>query len=189
MTTGQTEKLSNLEHPSFELRPQLPSSDPHVDTPTPTPSPAPPSRRKSSFAALAFRRRSSLTPSKNPASSSVPSIPTLIAYPGSRLETPSWVRDIISKMLIANPLKRAELIEVAAKVPKEILGKATRPLMEVAWLDYKEHVGPLAGLGGDGEGEGVGWGSEVSSVYSGVSSMSNSFAALLGGGKIGRAHV
>jgi hypothetical protein len=49
-------------------------------------------------------------------------------------------------MLIPNPLRRAELIEVAAKVPKELATKVTRPLMELAWLDYKSHVGPSAGL-------------------------------------------
>ena len=57
-------------------------------------------------------------------------------------------------MLQVQPTRRAELIEVAAKVPKELYAKETRPLMELAWLDYKSHVGPLAGLnegGGDSE--------------------------------------
>ncbi|KAK5051863.1 hypothetical protein LTR84_002666 [Exophiala bonariae] len=69
----------------------------------------------------------------------------VVNYP-DRFTVPAWARDIISKMLQVEPLKRAELIEVAAKVPKEFVGKETRPLMELAWLDYKSHVGPLAGL-------------------------------------------
>lgn len=82
-------------------------------------------------------------------------------------------------MLIINPHKRAELIEVAAKVPKEVRAKGTRPVMELAWLDYKTHVGPLAGLDQlDLDDRG----SVSSSLFSGVSNMSNPFASLLGGG-------
>jgi len=69
----------------------------------------------------------------------------VVNYPG-RFAVPAYARDIISKMLQVEPEKRAELIEVAAKVPKEFVGKETRPLMELAWLDYKSHVGPNAGL-------------------------------------------
>ena len=75
----------------------------------------------------------------------------LIPYPRGRLAVPAWTRDIISKMLQVEPRRRAELIEVAAKVPKEFYGKETRPLMELAWLDYKSHVSPLAGLNEDSE--------------------------------------
>lgn len=78
----------------------------------------------------------------------------LIPYNMGRFSVPSWIRDIVSKMLQVVPQRRAELIEVAAKVPKEFSGKDARPLMELAWLDYKSHVGPMAGLtdgGGDGE--------------------------------------
>ncbi|KEF61150.1 CAMK/CAMKL protein kinase [Exophiala aquamarina CBS 119918] len=69
----------------------------------------------------------------------------VVNYP-DRFAVPAYARDIISKMLQVQPEKRAELIEVAAKVPKEFVGKETRPLMELAWLDYKSHVGPNAGL-------------------------------------------
>lgn len=69
----------------------------------------------------------------------------VVNYP-DRFAVPAYARDIISKMLQVEPEKRAELIEVAAKVPKEFVGKETRPLMELAWLDYKSHVGPNAGL-------------------------------------------
>lgn len=113
MTTGQTDKLSTLGHPSFEG---------HADHAVSS------SRRKlSSASQQAFHS-------------------PLIAYPHNRLNVPMWIRDVISKMLAPDPARRAELIEVAAKVPKEVHLKATRPLMELAWLDYKQHVGPLAGL-------------------------------------------
>lgn len=100
----------------------------------------------------------------------------IINYPGVRFEVPNWARDIISKMLITNPLRRAELIEVAGKVPKEIATKSTRPLMELAWLDYKSHVGPLAGLESSTEVA-----SSASSVFSGISNFSNPFQGLLSG--------
>jgi hypothetical protein len=45
--------------------------------------------------------------------------------PGPRLESSSYVHDIVSEMPITNSLKRAELIEVAVKVPKELIGKKT----------------------------------------------------------------
>ncbi|KAJ9649957.1 hypothetical protein H2198_010715 [Neophaeococcomyces mojaviensis] len=157
MTTGQTEKLSNLEHPTNESS-QLNSR--------------PSSRRESAVEGQQSRRRSSLGGRKL----SLTSPPNMVTYPGTRLEVPSYARDIISKLLITNPLKRAELIEVAAKVPKEIATKATRPLMELAWLDYKTHVGPLAGLGDVPE-----LSSSASSVFSGISNISNPFASLLGG--------
>lgn len=113
MTTGQTEKLSTLGHPSFEGQ-----VDKSVSSSR---------RRLSSASQQAFHA-------------------PLIVYPQNRLAVPSWTRDIISKMLITDPLRRAELIEVTSKVPKELAGNFTRPLMELAWLDYKQHVGPLAGL-------------------------------------------
>jgi len=49
--------------------------------------------------------------------------------------------------------------------------------MKLAWLDYKEHVGPLAGLGEDIPGSGSG----ASSKYSAVSNMNIPFASLQGG--------
>lgn len=143
MTTGQTEKLSTLGHPSFEG---------HVDTSVSS------SRRKlSSASQQAFHA-------------------PLIAYPQKRLAVPGWIRDIISKMLVMDPLRRAELIEVTSKVPKEIAGNFARPLMELAWLDYKEHVGPHAGLT-------LGRDDAASSFsFSGFSSWSkDSFGALLPG--------
>lgn len=70
----------------------------------------------------------------------------VVTYP-DRFAVPSYMRDIISKMLQIEPTRRAELIEVAAKVPKEVaVGKQTRPLIQLAWRDYKSHVGPYAGL-------------------------------------------
>ena len=69
-------------------------------------------------------------------------IPRIINYP-NRFKVPSWAIDIISKMLIFNPLKRPELIEVAAKVPKLPGDDKSRPLMELAYLDYKYNVGPV----------------------------------------------
>lgn len=110
----------------------------------------------------------------------------MITYPGTRFETPAYIRDIVSKMLIINPFRRAELIEVAAKVPKEVHLKAARPLMELAWVDYKEHVGPLAGLN---QGDFDDRASISSSLFSGVSHMSNPFAGLLGGGRKNSADV
>ena len=81
-------------------------------------------------------------------------------------------------MLQVSPLRRAELIEVAAKVPKEFHLKDARPLMELAWLDYKHHVGPLAGMN-EGSGD-----SERNSMFSfsGMSAFSReSLGALLPG--------
>lgn len=124
-------------------------------------------------------RRSSLGFKRHSISSRKSSIstpPNVVTYPGSRFEVTNWVRDIISKMLIINPLKRPELIEVAAKVPKEFHLKDTRPLMEVAWNDYKEHAGPHAGLDAQLELD-----SSASSIYSAVSNFSNPFGSLLGG--------
>ena len=70
----------------------------------------------------------------------------VVTYP-DRFAVPSYMRDIISKMLQVEPTRRAELLEVASKVPKEIaVGKQTRPLIQLAWHDYKSHVGPYAGL-------------------------------------------
>ena len=125
-------------------------------------------RRRSS---LGFRRQS-----MGGRKSSISTPPNVVTYPGSRFEQNLWIRDIISKMLIINPMRRAELIEVAAKVPKEYDLKGTRPLMELAWLDYKDHVGPYAGLNEQFEPS-----SSASSIYSGISNVSNPFASLLGG--------
>lgn len=162
MTTGQTERLSNLEHPLFTKTGGAPSPAP-IDVEE-----QPQQRRRSS---LGFRRQSL---SARKVSISQP--PNVVTYPGSRFEVTNWVRDIVSKMLITNPLRRAELIEVAAKVPKEIATKVTRPLMEVAWNDYKMHVGPYAGMDVTFELD-----SSASSIYSGVSNFSNPFASLLSG--------
>lgn len=151
MTTGQLDRLSNLEHPA---------SKPPVDS------------RRPSEAEPRARRRSSLGGRKL----SVSQAQNVITYPGTRFEVPSHVRDIISKLLIINPLRRAELIEVAAKVPKEFVEKKTRPLMELAWLDYKSHVGPYAGMPLTAELD-----SSASSMYSGISNMSDQFMSLLGG--------
>lgn len=82
-------------------------------------------------------------------------------------------------MLVVNPLKRAELIEVASKVPREVNSKQARPLLELCWLDYKEHVGPYAGLGTDFDDSA----SISSSLYSSFSRLSNPFGSLLGSGR------
>lgn len=120
-----------------------------------------------SSSAQQHTRKSSITPS-------IPTPHTLISYPGNRLDYPSYARDIISKMLILNPYDRAELIEVAAKVPKEFVAKSTRPLMELAWQDYKTHVGPYAGMGlgadmPDGDFRDGAESEYADSVYSGFS--------------------
>lgn len=101
--------------------------------------------------------------------------PRIVTYPEGRLGVPNWFRDIVSKMLAVEPIRRAELIEVAAKVPKEIAAKETRPLMELAWMDYKQHVGPLAG-----SDTSFGVSSSASSLFSGISNMSNPLQSLLG---------
>ena len=69
-------------------------------------------------------------------------IPKIINYP-HRSKVPRWAIDIISKMLIFDPDKRHELIEAAAKVPKLPGVGGSRPLMELAYLDYKYNVGPV----------------------------------------------
>lgn len=163
MATGQTEKLSTLEHPAHSHSAHLPPPTPNGDQS--------PQRRRSSLS-QAFRRHSN---AGRKASISATHI-NVVTYPGSRFELSLWIRDIISKMLTVNPLKRAELIEVAAKVPKEYKGKFARPLMEVAWNDYKLHAGPYAGLD-----ERFELASSASSMYSGISNHSNPFGSLLGG--------
>lgn len=188
MVTGQLEKLSNLDHPAFSNRrrstithnngggPGAPP--PYNETPDPI---EPESPRR--FSLGHFRRSSAAnTPThsrKSSVASQIPTPQTLIHYPGSRFEIPNYARDIISKTLVMNPMERAELIEVAAKVPKEFVAKTTRPLMEIAWLDYKNHVGPYAGMGLGAEE----WGGDgdASSVYSGRSALSQSFTGFLSG--------
>ena len=162
MTTGQTEKLSTLDHPAFEGHAEALSQ--HESS----------LRRGSQPVSLSRRKLSS-------ASQSAFNAP-LISYPQNRLAVPSWTRDIISKMLAPDPLRRAELIEVASKVPKEMLMRDARPLMELAWLDYKNHVGPLAGLG-DGNGSG-----DAASAFS-FSRMSAWSRESLGGLLPGRGRV
>ena len=95
-------------------------------------------------------------------------LPKIINYP-SRLRVPSWAIDIISRMLLFDPAKRPELIEVAAKLPKMAGSPRQRPLMEMAYLDYKYNVGPvgppveelLSGREREGKGE------ESSSIFGG----------------------
>lgn len=180
MATGQTERLASLDHPSL-ARPSTPQIEtipelPAEDTPA---SPPTPSRRRSSLSAALHRRSPSaanITPTHS-RKTSITQPPHLITYPGTRFETPSWARDIISKMLVVNPYKRAELIEVASKVPREVNSKQARPLIELCWLDYKEHVGPYAGLNYDFDDSA----SISSSMFSGISRLSNPFGNLLGG--------
>jgi hypothetical protein len=69
-------------------------------------------------------------------------LPKIINYP-NRHKVPSWAIHIISRMLLFDPSKRPELIEVAAKVPKMPGVHGQRPLMEAAYLDYKYNVGPV----------------------------------------------
>lgn len=204
MATGQTERLSNLDHPTFvttsaaqiQSTPTNTVLETQADERNVPGTPPTPSRRRSSLAtALAHRRRSSAN-NVHSRKASLTQPPTIITYPGTRFETASWVRDIISKMLIVNPLRRAELIEVASKVPREVVAKTARRLLELCWLDYKgmflatqiticnrliwctiEHVGPYAGLNFDIDDSA----SISSSLFSGVSRMSNPFAGLLSG--------
>lgn len=156
MTTGQTAKLSNLDHPAFE---SLKSQQQYAQVDTTAPPPPPTHhRRKSSIAAVQAK---------------------LILYP-SRFAVPNYARVVIPKMLTEQPMRRAELIEVASRIPKDYVEKhSTRPLMELAWLDYKNHVGPYANLhipdpdlkfSDDA----------ASSIYSAVSALSNPFQSLLG---------
>ena len=164
ITVGTTKHLSILNHPSFDS--PAPASESgtrplgrNLSTTDTAPSP---SRRKLSTASQQALK--------------VPLIPYPIS--GGRLSVPAWTRDIISKMLQVSPLRRAELIEVAAKVPKEFRLKDARPLMELAWLDYKHHVGPFAGVN-EGSGD-----SERNSMFSfsGMSAFSReSLGALLPG--------
>lgn len=69
-------------------------------------------------------------------------IPKIINYP-TRSKVPSWALTIIPRMLIFDPARRPELIEVASRVPKLVVLHASRPLMELAYLDYKYNVGPV----------------------------------------------
>lgn len=204
LATGQLEKLSNLDHPVFMSRrashsrggsiantsstiPESTPTEPNGSTGAPLSSEdsQPQSRR---FSLLGHRRRSSAAgPSsphnRKPVLSNYGSLPgphTLISYPGNRLEVPSYARDIISKMLILNPYERAELIEVAAKVPKEVVAKSTRPLMELAWQDYKDHVGPYAGMGLGADEFKDNASIYAGSTYSGISNFSYGFGGLLG---------
>lgn len=192
MATGLLEKLSSLDHPANpnRRRSTITTNDtedgartPPVTT-TEVPADSPKPRR---FSLTAHRRRSSAANTTYPIhsrkqslSSQIPTRETLITYPGSRFDVPTYIRDIVSKMIVLNPLERAELIEVAVKVPKEFVFKGTRPLVEAAWLDYKSHVGPYAGLGLGAEEWGGGAG-DGSSMYSGISSLSQSFTGLLSG--------
>lgn len=100
----------------------------------------------STLAHPAFEREDSAKPKRKMSTASQQALKVPVVNYPDRFAVPAYARDIISKMLQVEPSKRAELIEVAAKVPKEFVGKETRPLMELAWLDYKSHVGPLAGL-------------------------------------------
>lgn len=190
MMTGQLEKLSNLDHPAFgDRRPSMinrASAAFNNDSPSSSDNPFSDPPSKPHRLSLSYRRRSSATGSsshsRNNSYHTIPTPHTLINYPGNRLDLPSYARDIISKMLILDPLGRAELIEVAAKVPKEFVFNGTRPLMELAWLDYKSHVGPYAGMG-LGADEWKGLADDSSSIYSGISSFSQGFTGLLSGRK------
>lgn len=197
MATGQLEKLSNLAHPAFanRRRPTISTNDNNADTATPLPASdntTSESSKPRRFS-LSHRRRSSAantntaTHSRKSSTSmsSIPTPQTLVTYPGNRFEVQQYARDIISHMLVLNPYDRAELIGVAARVPKEFASKTTRPLMELAWLDYKDHVGPYAGLRLGAEP----WNAEngdTSSVYSGISSLSQSFTGLLSGRRVSK---
>jgi hypothetical protein len=105
-------------------------------------------------------------------------IPKIINYP-NRLKVPSWAINIISRMLVFDPSKRPELIEVAAKVPKLPGIQGPRPLMELVYLDYKYNVGPVGPpielLLNDGNA------TSASSIFGDASSIfsSNSFTGLL----------
>lgn len=99
----------------------------------------------------------------------------------ARFDMPNYARSIIPRMLALEPQRRAELIEIASRVPKDYSAKDPRPLMEMAWLDYKTHVGPLAGLD-LGDGSGTRNQSSASSIYSMASAVSNPFKSLLGKG-------
>lgn len=209
MSTGQTEYLSNIDHPLHtDSRRNSVSNTSSSAYPTAAPSPH---RRKSSLS-TALRRISHSNAASQPTppnaadlanqSSRRPSLPNLVTYPGtSRFTTVNWARDIISKLVVPDPLRRAELIEVAAKIPKFAYQqgiKETRPLMELAWVDYKAHVGPEAGLspgtaaggfaGGAGAAQFGGWagsgpmgggGGEAASLFGGASAYSQGFRGWL----------
>jgi len=113
LTTGETDRLSNLHHPA-------------------------------NFEAPTSHRRFSV--------SSVAAAANILTYP-NRLRVPGYAKRILAKMLEIHPRKRAELI---AKVPKQQAGEKPRPLMEVAWVNYKTHVSP----------GGIGNSSYTSSLYS-----------------------
>lgn len=190
MATGQLEKLSSLAHPAFanRRRPTITNHDENADNAIPLPVndnttlEASKPRRLS----LAYRRRSSAanttapSHSRKSSMSAIPTPQTMVSYPGNRFDVQTYARDIISNMIVMNPNERAELIGIAAKVPKEFASKATRPLMELAWLDYKNHVGPYAGMGLGAEEWNADNG-DASSMYSGISSLSQSFTGLLSG--------
>jgi hypothetical protein len=125
MTTGGTDRLSNLHHPAnFE---------------------APTSHRRFSVSSVAVAAN-------------------ILKYP-NRLKVPGYAKRIMAKMLEIHPRKRAELIDIAARVPKQQAGEKPRPLMEVAWVDYKTHVSP----------GGIGNSSYTPSLYS-----TNTMTSLLG---------
>ena len=91
-------------------------------------------------------------------------------------------------MLLFDPNKRPELIEVAAKLPKMVGSPRQRPLMEMAYLDYKYNVGPvgppveelLRRREREGEGE------ESSSIFGGGSLFSTSSVTGLLGRRLSR---
>lgn len=192
MATGQLEKLSNLDHPANPNRRQsIMNVGNEINNPTPftsdpinTDPPTVDLPKPRRLSLMGHRRRSSAantnspTHSRKTSLSQIPTPQTMIIYPGSRFDIANYVRDIVSKMLILDPVERAELIAVAVKVPKEFVFKGTRPLVELAWLDYKDHVGPYAGMGLGAEHFKD---DDASSVYSGISSLSQSFTGLLSG--------
>ena len=97
-------------------------------------------------------------------------LPKIINYP-SRHRVPSWAINIISRMLLFDPVKRPELIEVAAKVPKMPGVRGQRPLMEAAYLDYKWNVGPVGVAVEELMNEREEGGSAASSIFGGAGSV------------------
>lgn len=214
MTTGQTDYLSNIDHPlhTDARRSSITNIPSTIPSTASTLTPSPPQHRRKSSLSTALRRISHSNSAAQPLQPSPlvdsqnsrrTSLPNLVSYPGtSRFTTVNWARDILSKLLVPDPLRRAELIEVAAKIPKFAFQqgiKETRPLMELAWLDYKAHVGPEAGLavGSSSNGAGAGafgaaqfggWagsapigggGGEGSSLFGGASAYSQGFRGWL----------